>query len=131
MTALQFEDSQRGLCLIPLNVDLLEADGVAAAFYPDWDMDILAIALRYETLGNADNTGNIDVKDDGSTLLNAKHAITDAKKAARQDIALASPDNGKISVAAGSAITIEVDTLAGTAQAVNRLTVWIHARLRG
>jgi len=131
MTALRYTDQQNGLCLIPVNVDQIVADGVGFAFQSDWNMDILAIALRYETLGNADNTGNIDVKDDGSTLLNAKHAIADASKAATQDLALASPDNGKISVAAGSVITVEVDTLAGTAQAVNRLTVWIHARIRG
>lgn len=131
MTALRYTDQQNGLCVIPVNVDQITADGVVAAFQTDWDLDIVAVALRYETLGNADNTGNIDVLDDAASLLNAKHAIADASKAATQDLALASPDNGKISVAAGSVITVAVDTLAGTAQAINRLTVWIHARIRG
>lgn len=131
MSALRYTDQTNGLCIIALPIEKVEADGVAAAFRSDWNMDVSAISLRYETLGNADNTGNIDVKDDGTTLLNAKHAIADASKAAIQDLALASPDNGKKSVAAGSTITVEVDTLAGTTPAVNRLTVCLHARIRG
>ena len=81
------------------------------------------IEMDFETDGNADNSGTVDVKDDGVSVLSTPFALTDASKAVVQVATLATNTH----VAAGSEITI-VGYVGGTSAAFNRVTVKIFGR---
>lgn len=129
MATKRFTPETAGMTVLYFPIASITADTTFHVHMP-FNMDIYAVNVRYEALGNADNTGNFSVEDD-AVAITAVHAITDAKKAAIQDVALASADNGKKSVAAGSDIGLKVDTLAGTTKALTNVMVGIVGILKG